>query len=388
MYDSTGLYLTHLYKTRFTLDFAQAAYAFDTRFGGQGMAYFLFSDILGDHKIQLGTEMTVNLQRSDYFLLYRLLPYKIDWNFIFYHLAYEYYDPYSLQNIKLFQDLGARIEASRPLSRFIRLQAAIDIDYIIESKMENVSENHYEQEYEQSYIESFTTVIPRIKYVWDNTLWSFMHPVAGSRFYLKYRTSPGINKKSLTFHSITVDERKYFPLFNGISVAGRFFGGTNWGSDAQKFRLGGIPWLFSSDSYRNNSGSITAEELYFSEYVMPIRGVSLSKNMGQNVLLGNLELRLPFLIYYFPAIKYLGQINGVIFTDFGVTWDAEYPSFNNESSWQNSSDTGWLMSYGFGPRFIFLGFPWQLDFSWQYNPHPHRGTTFKRNWYLSIGLDF
>ena len=125
-----------------------------------------------------------------------------------------------LQNIKLFQDLGARIEASRPLSRFIRLQAAIDIDYIIESKMENVSENHYEQEYEQSYIESFTTVIPRIKYVWDNTLWSFMHPVAGSRFYLKYRTSPGINKNSLTFHSTTVDGRKYFSLFRTASSNG------------------------------------------------------------------------------------------------------------------------------------------------------------------------
>ena len=88
VYDSTGLFRTHLYKTRFTLDFAQAYYAFDTRYGGQGMAYFLFSDILGDHKLQLGTEMVVDLQRSDYFLLYRLLPYKIDWNFVFYHLAY------------------------------------------------------------------------------------------------------------------------------------------------------------------------------------------------------------------------------------------------------------------------------------------------------------
>ncbi|SVC79597.1 uncharacterized protein METZ01_LOCUS332451, partial [marine metagenome] len=90
VYDSTGLYRTHLYKTRFTLDFAQAYYAFDTRYGGQGMAYFLFSDILGDHKLQLGTEMVVDLKQSDYFLLYRLLPYKIDWNFVFYHLAYQY----------------------------------------------------------------------------------------------------------------------------------------------------------------------------------------------------------------------------------------------------------------------------------------------------------
>ena len=388
LYDSTGHFLSYEYKTRFTLDFAQAAYAFDSRFGGQGMAYFLFSDILGNHKIQIGTEMTVNLQRSDYFLLYRLLPYKIDWNFIFYHMAYEYYNSSNMQDIRLFQDLGTSIEASRPLSRFHRILAAIDIDHIIESEIKAVAYDDFGQyEYEQSFIKSFTTVIPRMKYIWDNTLWAFTHPVAGSRFYVKYRTSPGLNEKSLTFHSATLDARKYFRLFNGISFAGRLFGGTNWGKDAQKFRLGGVPWLFSSDQNRTYSRAIEAEELYFSEYVMPMRGYLISNKLGNNVLLGNLELRLPFLLYYFPAIKYFGQINGVIFADIGVTWDGSYPSPYKKYNWQNDGQgTGWLMSYGFGPRFFFLGMPWMLDFSWQYNPHV--GRTSSRKWYLSIGLDF
>ena len=315
-------------------------------------------------------------------------------------MAYEYgYYPY--QSIRLFKDLGTRIEASRPFSRFNRLNAAVDIDHIIESIIEDVSDNFYEQEYQQRHVESFTTVIPRVKYVWDNTLWSFMHPVAGSRYYLQYRTSPGINKKSLTFHSITADGRKYFSLFNGVSVAGRFFGGTNWGLDAQKFRLGGIPCIFPNECYygRFTDDEISVEELYFSEYVMPIRGIQRSNKLGVNVLLANIEFRLPFLIYYFPAIKYLGQINGVIFTDFGVAWNTKYPAFWDECSWESSSVgnnacennekeeyAGWLMSYGFGPRFIFLGFPWQLDFAWQYNPH--KGTISDRQWYLTIGLDF
>ena len=116
--------------------------------------------------------------------------------------------------------------------------------------------------------------------------------------------------------------------------------------------------------------------------------------------MGNLELRLPFLIYYFPAIKYLGQINGVFFTDFGVVWDDYYPEFWNKCSWEstnvadidcpeypeNRHVSGWLMSYGFGPRFVFLGLPWQLDFAWQYNPY--KGTTSSRHWYLSVGFDF
>ena len=101
-----------------------------------------------------------------------------------------------------------------------------------------------------------------------------------------------------------------------------------------------------------------------------------------------MELRLPFLIYYFPAIKYLGQINGVLFTDFGVAWNDKYPEFRERSSWESNTNdhTGWLMSYGFGPRFIFFGLPWQLDFAWQYNPF--RGTISDRKWYLTIGLDF
>ena len=103
-------------------------------------------------------------------------------------------------------------------------------------------------------------------------------------------------------------------------------------------------------------------------------------------MLANFELRLPFLIYYFPTIRYLGQINGVFFTDIGVAWNSEYPHFSNNANWDNRDDEGWLMSYGFGPRFIFLGFPWQLDYSWQYNPR--NGKTSSRKWYLSIGMDF
>ena len=69
----------------------------------------------------------------------------------------------------------------------------------------------------------------------------------------------------------------------------------------------------------------------------------------------------------------------------------KYPKFWDESSWEETGlehpdYTGLVMSYGCGPRFIFLGFPWQLDFAWQYNPH--KGTISQRKWYLSIGLDF
>ena len=83
-----------------------------------------------------------------------------------------------------------------------------------------------------------------------------------------------------------------------------------------------------------------------------------------------------------------------------MAWNNNYTAFWDDCSWGSEKIenpdcpgylderdyTGWLMSYGFGPRFVFLGFPWKLDFAWQYNPH--KGTISDRKWYLSIGLDF
>ena len=43
--DSTNHYIKNKYYTRFTLDFAQAYYSYDSYYGSQAMAMFLFSDI-------------------------------------------------------------------------------------------------------------------------------------------------------------------------------------------------------------------------------------------------------------------------------------------------------------------------------------------------------
>ena len=91
--------------------------------GGNGMAQFLFSDILGDHKIYIGTELNINLKRSDYSFAYRYLPNMIDWTFLFFHDATELFE----QNISngfeatLYQQFRFAMNASRPLSKFNRL---------------------------------------------------------------------------------------------------------------------------------------------------------------------------------------------------------------------------------------------------------------------------
>ena len=95
---------------------------------------------------------------------------------------------------------------------------------------------------------------------------------------------------------------------------------------------------------------------------------------GDNIMSFNLELRAPFLIYYFPAIKWIGQLNAIVFIDAGVTWnqDTKFPSISDKENWRNREDggsaQGWVMSYGWGPRFILLGLPFQINYAWQFNP--------------------
>ncbi len=386
-----GIYKSNIYRTRFTLDNAQAVYSFDSRFGSQGMAYFAFSDILGNHQVYFASEMEVSLKNSDYYFQYRYLKKLYDWNFVLYHNAIKYnysYDPNTYtQEFNRYRILGSYISCMRPISRFNRFEGSLDFNYTEDAKVTEVSDG-FSNNITENVNASFTTLIPGIRHVWDNTIWSQTYPVDGYRTYVKYRMSPKLNKNSLLFHRVTTDLRKYVPLTNGISLAGRLFLGTNFGENAQKFRLGGVPWIFSKDQdrFRENNDELSIEELYFSEYLMPLRGTSISQRIGQQAVLMNAEIRLPFLMYYFPAIRYFGQINGVLFVDVGVAWDNEYPEFWEKDSWDIDNSIGWNMTYGFGPRFIFLGMPWQLDYAWQYNPHV--GTISSRSWYLSIGLDF
>ena len=98
-------------------------------------------------------------------------------------------------------------------------------------------------------------------------------------------------------------------------------------------------------------------------------------------------------MYYFPSIKFLGQLFGVAFIDMGAAWNDEFPKFRERKNWETNSNSnitddniGWIMSYGYGPRFIFLNMAWKLDYARQYNPI--NGSKSNRFWYLTIGYDF
>ena len=72
------VYFPQPYKTHFTLDMIGGNMMISNVFGAQGMTYFSWSDLMGDHKIYFGTEMVLTLENSDYFLSYAYLKNRTD----------------------------------------------------------------------------------------------------------------------------------------------------------------------------------------------------------------------------------------------------------------------------------------------------------------------
>ena len=406
--DSTGNYISQKYKTKFSLDIGQLSVGFGVSnqdyVGGDGMAVFQFSDVLGDHKIYLSTALTVNFKRSDYALAYRYLPKLIDWTLLFSHDAFntlgnQYVDvdnqrTYSMQS--LYQNIRFSLNASRPLSRFNRFDFSLN-HYLMLVSDELYDITFYNDLISSKQIHSEQMSSLGIKYVWDNTRWFYTYPNNGSRFYLKYKTVP---TPAYDASLATIDGRFYKSLSNGISLLFRNFAGHTWGDDRQNFYLGSAPSLYNSnpyatqyynDYYNSRDYSNTLMLFNFSEHVMPIRGVPFMYKNGDNVAMFNFELRAPFLLYYFPAIKWLGQINGILFLDLGVAWNSnsKLPSITKSEHWinreENNNQQGWVMSYGWGPRFIFLGLPFQINYAWQYNPIT--GISSSRRYEVTIGFD-
>ena len=106
--------------------------------------------------------------------------------------------------------------------------------------------------------------------------------------------------------------------------------------------------------------------------------------VGDRAVLLNLEYRFPFLIYYFPALRVLGQLGGVLFADAGIAWVGSEESGFSAYRFGKANPKG-ILTYGWGPRFILLGLPIQLDFAYQLNPKPEGQ---RSHWYLTIGLDY
>ena len=136
-------------------------------FGASGMTYFAFSDILGNHQIQFGTEMVLTLEDSDYFLSYGYLKNKTDYYFVGFQTA-DFFQAgyYSLGRLRHY---GLQSYISHPFSRFQRIDFGLtwhNISYDILDRVINTFTGQEELLKRPGSIK-FATVLPTMSWVID-----------------------------------------------------------------------------------------------------------------------------------------------------------------------------------------------------------------------------
>lgn len=312
------------YKLKFSPDMVNASASYNTFYGVGGMGQVSFSDIMGNHRINVGARLLYSLEESNLALSYIFLKKRTNYGLSLFHYKTYYYD--SNWNIYGDRIYGGSLMASRPFSRFERIDFSTSFIQLQRDLYETYGYDYY---YDFPYtseainldkIKSFTLGLDLIH---DNTLWENTGPANGSRYVLSVKYSPNNQMSDLSYTTVNGDYRKYFRFMNRYNFFARFSGGASFGKDPRLFFIGGddgwlnarVKWIDSTVEQSN--------DIYFAETMFPLRGYRWYNFFGPYYFLNNFEFRFPFIDYLvigWPLQFGIGNIGGVLFTDVGSAW--------------------------------------------------------------------
>ncbi len=381
--DEFGNYKSRKYKLKFTPDLVTGAAGYNTFFGFQGYTTFAFSDLLGDHQILLNAALWTDLRNSNFSLIYFYLKRRINFGIGGFHLVYLLQDVFYVLR---YRNFGLNFIASFPLSRFNRF------DFI--ALWYNV---HLEYLDYNIPTDKVSAILPEIQFVHDNVLWGFQwgvfSPVSGSRYNILFRSSPKFTDINLDFRTFEFDYRKYFMLSKQYQFAFRATAGASFGKNAQQFFLGGMDnWI--NPKYRLGKRISNIEDIFFSEFITPLRGAFYYERTGNRFFLINSEFRFPLIQQLqlgFPPIR-LFNVSGVAFFDIGAAWEqtsGDWWSLRDFRATLRTPEGNRIFDdiasgYGLGARIYFIGFLIRFDVAWPYDLN----RSYDPIYYWSLGLDF
>ncbi|MBZ0263567.1 DPP IV N-terminal domain-containing protein [bacterium] len=401
--DEEGNLVQKKYKIKFTPDIVNATAGYSTFFGLQGMGQILFSDVLGNHLIFLTTDLYYSFENSNFSFYYYLLKNRLDYGGGAFHNVYFF----NLGRIR-DRNFGASFNLQYPLSRYRRFEfstAFVNIDRDVWS----------DQDLDYKPRERRHFVLPEIAYVSDNTVWGYTGPMNGRRFRVGFAWSPKLQPEvkdetniwGFDFKTLALDARQYFHVGRDYSFAIRLAGATSFGEHPQTFFMGGVNnWI----NRRFATGNILTDvdDVYFSSFATPLRGVPYYARRGNNYALQNTEFRFPLIrqmLFGWPLPLFFYNIRGALFLDVGAAWGGEYDTqvrdidsptgyrtetvdnkfrllAENENGKQEFASLA--AGYGWGFRVNMGMFLLKWDVAWE---HTYDYIS-KPRYYVSLGTDF
>ena len=343
------------YKLKFTPDFLFGGLAYTTGYGVTAQVYVALSDILGNHHINIMADANKSLSESDIVLNYYYIKKRIDYGAGIFNLVDDYYyfnywideHGYIYDGLKKDRSTGVNTLVSYPLDKFNRIDLYNNLFY-------NKIEWYYWYDNDWHVLDQYTkdawVYAPSLFYTHDTALWGITGPIKGSRLMAGVQKSFGSHNDYLNFYG---DFRKYVALNRKYQLAGMLNVGFSTGLDKQEFIMGG---------YYNLRGYLNKEYL------------------GNNIAVGSLEFRYPFieeLKIGFPLPIWIRSIRGAIFADVGKVWDT-YDEF------KNTHDNPIRVGYGIGTRMNLGYFILKFDWAWKGT----KGFESSPSFYFSLDAEF
>lgn len=367
-----GRFIPRRYRLEFSPDITYASGGVSTFYGTYALAAFTFSDLLGNHRINLITNLQFDLRNSDYEISYGYYANRTNYLARYFHTSRNFLvlsrDFSDFEQVR-YRIYGGGVQFQYPINKFTRLDYGVNLMNISRDfslVYANVSDS------EDSFF-----IYPEVTFTRDLTRPGFLFPISGSRYALSLTGSPPLTSDMLGFASLLGDYRRYFHLGMGYVFAFRGSGAASFGPDAQSFFMGGMQnWI----NFRWAEGSLQTdrlEDIFFTIPALPLRGHLYNSAIGNRFGLFNAEFRFPLIAALLPGpipIIPLYNIQGTAFIDVGAAWDG-------------TERDAVLAGTGFGLRTILLGLPFRYDLAWPYDLEGDNGFG-RRVHYFSIGLDF
>ncbi len=338
------------YKPKFTFDYLAGSVGYTSFFGVSGTGNIVVSDILGNHRIYIYTDLWGNIKTSNFILSYWYIPKRTDYGFSLFQFSNHYRQNY---DYLIWRYLGGSVLTSYPLSKFLRFELGYTA-----FMLEQIRIHDFFVDYVDTLYTSKTDFVsyPDIALVYDNAQWAEFGPRHGTRCRLEtYKTI----FSNLDFTTAFVDYRRYFGLSPRTSFVFRLVSAGSFGQDPEFWSFGGPGQLRGYDFY----------EIY-----------------GSKIGFANLELRFPFvdrLKIAFPLPIEIRNIRGCLFTDIGGAYTDTFKLYEKENGWVRLKDL--KMDVGFGLRANLFFFIFKLDFAKKFDLYDLSPET--KIWF-SIGPEF
>jgi len=355
-----------------SLDYAAGAASYGTGSSGgfAGVVDVAFSDMLGDHRFELYTDIYGgNLLNSDLIFQYWNLPGRIDYGLTFFQLQdLRLYNPGYLIEGALNRGLSAL--GAYPFNRFVRVEAG-PTGYYSQVERDTWRWIDSEQAWDWRPVRAWNEMVftGEAALVVDNTYWDNNGPARGTRARF------GADASFLTarkFQDIFLDVRNYQRLGRRFVFASWLSGISSFGSEADRYYLGGIRFLEYAPGQVVVRGYDPAEFYY---------------NYGQAAASFILELRYPFIDRVklaFPLPVEFGGIRGVAFLDGGMV--APWGTGRGFHLWDSAEGRfdDLKLGVGFGARVAISYFLLKFDFARPLSTTNDAGWKF----ILGLGTDF